>query len=332
MKEGYKKIIFYVSFSALGVFWAEALSTNIPQALINPFLYLGYGLLYVFFLDALMRWNEKSFVVWYLFGALVGLITENYIAKVTFYGLDPSAFRILGVAPSEIAFIILFYHAFFSFLAPAYLAKRILKVPLPIVEKQFIDVLFVFAPIILIPVIYSEMVMRGLDLFYLIKLLSMSALILILWIMLLCSLKKIENVLLTDKERNGLLVFTFLIYLVFTIKATNKAHGHAPMDIPLVPMIGVSFVIILVLCLIYKKIGQNKDFIHKIEYYPGSINFPVFLVWLSWHLLVTAMCLYFVIKYQCSIKIFLICFGLVGTFLGIIFFVSSIIFLLKKSS
>ena len=99
MKEGYKKIIFYVSFSALGVFWAEALSTNIPQALINPFLYLGYGLLYVFFLDALMRWNEKSFVVWYLFAALVGLITENYIAKVTFYGLDPSAFRILGVLP-----------------------------------------------------------------------------------------------------------------------------------------------------------------------------------------------------------------------------------------
>jgi len=136
MKITIQKFIFYITLSALCVFWAEVISTNLPGALFNPFAYIAYGFLYVLFIDALIRWKEKDFKVFYLFGVLMGLITETYIAKVTFYGLKPDEGRILGVSLGAIMFVILFYHAFFSFLAPTYMAKRILNIPLNISKNK----------------------------------------------------------------------------------------------------------------------------------------------------------------------------------------------------
>ncbi|MEQ8186600.1 MAG: hypothetical protein ABRQ39_01400, partial [Candidatus Eremiobacterota bacterium] len=122
MKESFKKYVFYITFAALGSFWAEVLSTNYPLALLNPFIYLAYGLIYIFFLDALMRRKEKNFYIMYIFGSLVGIITETYVTKVTFYGLRSDESRIFGISPGAILFVILFFHAFFSFLMPIYLA------------------------------------------------------------------------------------------------------------------------------------------------------------------------------------------------------------------
>ena len=203
-----RKFIFYGSFCALGVFWAEGISTNYPLALINPFLYLGYGFLYVLFIDALMRRQEASFAIWYLFGMLVGLITETYIAKVTFFGLNPAGFRWWGVAPGTIAFVVLFYHAFFSFLLPSYLAKRVLKFPLAIAEKKGIDLFYLGIPLLLIPMVQKQMVERGMDVFHLMRSLAVSAFILCIWVLMLSSIGKIEDVLLSSKERKGLLCIT----------------------------------------------------------------------------------------------------------------------------
>lgn len=330
MKEGLKKVIFYVTFSALGVFWAEAISTNIPHALINPGLYLAYGLLYVFFIDGLMRWNEKSFAAWYLFGALVGFITETYVAKVTFYSPEPNAYRILGVAPVTIMCIILFYHAFFSFLAPAYMAKRVLNMPLPATAKRWIDFFIVLAPLCLVPAVSQQLIDRGWTVPHLMRLMGISAVVLFLWVLLLRSLGEIKNVLLSKKQRLWLLVFTVIIYTVFLFKMSNKGHGHAPLDFPLVPMLAVSATIFMILVLLFKVLAKDKKPREQLSYSTTSMNLPIFFVWLVWHLSVTSILLLCSKILSPMFKLGVGLLAVTGALIGVFTFLWSVFCLIKS--
>ncbi len=326
-----RKFIFYGSFCALGVFWAEGISTNYPLALINPFLYLGYGFLYVLFIDALMRRQEASFAIWYLFGMLVGLITETYIAKVTFFGLNPAGFRWGGVAPGAIAFVILFYHAFFSFLLPAYLAKRVLKFPFAIAEKKGIDLFYLGIPLLLIPMVQKQMVERGMDVFHLMRSLAISAFILCIWVLMLSSIGKIEDVLLSSKERKGLLCITGFVYLLFLFKGTNQAHGHAPMDFPLVPMMAISAFIFVLLFLLFHSLKQEEDSREEVAYSSSKIDLPLFFMWIAWHLSITGIALVVIGPLQPLMKISLIFLGLGGMAIGIFSALFSFVMLVKKN-
>lgn len=289
MNQGTKKIIFYTTFVALGVFWAEVISTNIPYALAAYPLYVAYGLLYVIFIDTLMRWQVRDFKVWYLFGALVGIITETYIAKVIFYSPTPNAFRIFGVAPGSIVFIILSYHAFFSFLAPAYLAKRVLNMPFPISPNKWIDYSFLAVPIIMFPVVSTKLAQEGWNVLFLIRLVGISAIILSIWVLLLRFIGDIKNVLLSHRERIGVVIFTFIAYTFFLFKATNKGHGHAPMDFPVIPMIIISIIIAAIFVLIFKSISKNKEPVVTVSYSPKTINLKLFFAWLFWYILLTTI-------------------------------------------
>ncbi len=286
-----KKIIFYLTFAALGLFWAEVISTNIPHALVNPVAYLIYGLLYVFFIDALLRWKGRQFLLWYIFGVLIGLITETYVAKVSFYGLEPDAHRILGFAPGALIFIIFFYHAFFSFLAPAYLATRLLKMPFPMASCRWKDVACLLSPIILLPIVYSQLLSRSWTVTHLMSSMAISAMILMLWIWLLRSLGPIKNILLCNKERRYLFFITAGFYCLFLFTMTNKVHGHAPTDIPLIPLLTMSGIIAFLLIGARKALSKNKKPVTAIPYFPETINLKLFAGWLLWHLSITAILL-----------------------------------------
>jgi len=324
-----KKFIFYITLSALCVFWAEVVSTNLPGALFNPFVYIAYGLLYIFFIDALIRWRSKDFKIFYLFGVLIGLITETYIAKVTFYGLKPDEVSILGVSPGAIMFVILFYHAFFSFLAPTYMAKRILNIPLVISKSKRIDFLYLIVPFMLSPV-YAQVISGELTALRLSTLMGISAIILTLWIFLLKVVGDIKNILLSKKERTGLFIMTLLLYTIFLFTGTNPVHGHSPTDFPVIPMTGVTIIIILLLTLTHKSLKKGKKPEEEISYSPGSINFPLFFTWLFWHLSVTAIFL-FLQNILRPISLYALpMLAIFGVLTGVWAFLFSVTFLLKN--
>ena len=327
---GFKKYLFYITFASLGSFCAEVISTNYPLALLNPFIYLAYGLLYIFFIDALMRWKERNFYIMFLFGSLVGLITETYVTKVTFYGLKPDESRIFGISPGAILFIILFYHAFFSFLMPLYLAKRILSVPLQISRKKPIDFLFIIIPFFLLPAVYNQLVSRQWNVLFLIGTMGISAAVLFLWILLLRYTGEIKNILLSEKERKGLLIFTVIIYVIFLLTGTNEAHGHKAMDFPPVPMMVISVIIIVILLLIFKVIGKNREPEKEISYSPASINFPLFFLWIFWHFSVTATFLIFQKVTGHFLLTGLPVLAVTGLILAIISFILSLFYLIKS--
>lgn len=260
---------------------------------------------------------------------LVGLITETYVAKVTFYGLRPDAYRILGVAPESILFIIFFYHAFFSFLAPAYMAKRLLGMPLPISRRRLINLSYVIIPLILLPAVSNQLIDRGLSVLTLMLLLGISAVVLSVWILLLRSMGDIKNVLLSRKERRVLLLITLVFYVVFLFMGTNRAHGHAPGDFPLLPMLAVTAVIVALLVLLNKALSKGKKPRQEVFYSPRSINLPVFFAWLFWHLSVVGVLIMFRGIIGPLLKIGLNLLGIAGVVIGTMAFVSSLIYLLK---
>ena len=329
MKESLKKIIFYVTFSALGAFWAEVISTNLPIALANPAIYLAYGLLYVFFIDAMMRWNAKKFAIWYLFGAIVGFITETYVAKVTFYGAGSDTVRVLGVAPGAILFIILFYHAFFSFIGPAYLATRVLGMPLPVSPRKWMDLIYIIIPIIILPAVSMQLIERNLSADLLMKQMGISALILTVWVVLLRFVGDIKNVLLSKRERKGLFVVLLVVYTLFLFTITNEAHGHAPLDFPLIPMLVVTSFIVGLLILLFKMLAKGNKPLESLPYSGRQIRLMLFIAWLGWHLFVTATLLRFQNAMMPLLQIGLGLFGIGGVLLGVLSFVAALLTMFK---
>lgn len=323
-----KKIIFYLTFIAIGIYFAEVVSTNLPHALIIPFVYPAYGLLYVFFIDMLMRYSCYDFKVWYIFGALVGIITETYVAKVTFYGAEINGFQIFGVSPNAILFIILFYHAFFSFMIPAYFAKVSLKMPLPIKEKKWINYSFLLIPFLLIPIAIQKMAEIGFQNY--IVFMGISGIIFILWTAILKKTGKIKNVLLTKKEKLALFMITIIIYLIYFFTGTNEAHGHAPLDVPISSLIVVSLLITLYLYLNFKAVKSSGTENNEIPYNPDSINFKIIFGWIAYYNIVIALLLLFSSKLLPATNILLIILIICGIIIAIYMLITSTIFLIRK--
>ncbi|MFC2162299.1 hypothetical protein ACFLRF_01340 [Candidatus Altiarchaeota archaeon] len=282
MGEATKKFVFYGTLAALSVFWAEVVSTNVTWAAAHPAFYLAYGLLVVLFIDTLMRYQVREYWYWYLYGALVGLITETYVAKVTFYGAGGDTHRVLGIAPAPILFILLFYHAFLSFMVPAYTAKRILGMPLPIRTRKLYDLVFLATPFFL--VIFNGMGLKA-DPLSLIPGVFISTGILIAWFLTLNKMGDIKDVLLSKKTYKRLLWFTIIAYIIFLLTTTNrKAHNHAPTDFPILPMIGVSLVIFGILYLIHKTVGKGRTPVTELSYSPKNIDWKLMAGWLAFYL------------------------------------------------
>lgn len=283
------KLAFYFAASATCIFWAEVVSANIPWALAHPFMYPAYGFLVALFFDSLMRWNTTDFRIMYLYGSLVGFITETYLAKVIFYGLDPAAFRFMGFSPAAVILVILFYHSWFSFLAPAYFFRRVMGAPLPIRTSRLRDAAFVFVPFLMAAMISPVLAERGLNVVVYLMSASVSIVILAAAALVLKFRGRIENVLLTASERKRLINYTIAAYVLFLFFATNKAHGHPPTDIPLAPLAAVSALIYFILYSIRKIAASGREEITAIPYDGASVSLTLLFAWLIWHFGVIAV-------------------------------------------
>ncbi|MEQ8192412.1 MAG: hypothetical protein ABRQ39_30885, partial [Candidatus Eremiobacterota bacterium] len=212
-----------------------------------------------------------------------------------------------------------------------YLAKRILSFPLQISRKKGIDCLFILIPFILLPVVYNQLVSRQWNVLYLTGTMAISVTVLFLWILLLRYTGEIKNILLSEKERKYLLLFTVIIYIFFLFTVTNPAHGHKALDIPVIPLAVISAVIILILFLIFKVIGKNGEVEKEISYSPASINFPLFFLWIFWHFSITATVLIFQKATGPVLSAGLPVLAVTGILVAAISFISSMFYLIKDS-
>lgn len=134
------RLILHFLFGFLGIFSAETISGNLPWAPLLPILYPIYGGLYLFFLDSLLRRRVPSWPTVYLYGVLVGYLTESFAAKVMWFGWPENSVNLLGVLPwPEFPLLAFFFHPVFSFLIPVYLARRYLGLPLALPTHPTID-------------------------------------------------------------------------------------------------------------------------------------------------------------------------------------------------
>lgn len=131
---------FHLVFAFLGIFSAEALSGNLPAAPLLPPMYLVYGCLYYFFVDSLLRRRVRSWTTVYLYGVLVGYVTESFAAKVMWFGWPDNSANLLGILPwPEFPLLAFFFHPLFSFTIPVYLARRYLDFPFALETSPRLD-------------------------------------------------------------------------------------------------------------------------------------------------------------------------------------------------
>ena len=102
--------ILYGFFVALGTGLAEVFTYNYTEAIIVPWGYLPYGLLYVLFIDTLFKRRVRDWKVIYLFGVLVGFITEGFATKVVYFGWNADSTVFLGFAPAETLYLTFVFH------------------------------------------------------------------------------------------------------------------------------------------------------------------------------------------------------------------------------
>ncbi|MBF0501536.1 MAG: hypothetical protein HQM09_15460 [Candidatus Riflebacteria bacterium] len=307
------RLRFFLVFAAIGVFLSEACSFNIPYALALPTTYPVYGLIFLFTIDALVRSGERRFFAWYIGGLFVGLITETYVAKVVFYGLSPDEPRVWGLAPLQILFVVMGFHPFFSFMLPAYIARRLLGFPLPISISRFRDLLALAAAPIYTLTAFGVASRRPWSPAAGFLLFAVSAAILVVWVIWLRRRGYIKDIRLTSEERRWVWWrVTIPIYLFFFFAATNDDHGgkHLP---PFLPCVAVTIVIALLLVAwwyvvtgrvpgIFRREGEATGYISKgnelfppeevasdeVGFDPVSVSFWPFLAYIAWILAIHA--------------------------------------------
>ena len=225
MKSSWKKFIFYLAIAAFCVYFAEALTFNWPAALLNPFMYAAYGLVAIPAYEILIRRGEKRFFAWYLWGLMVGVITETFVAKVTFFGLEPGTPTRWGIAWGAVFFVEVFFHPFFSFILPVMAVHRVAGVPLPYKTGRAHDWLIFAASLFYPMIVVTTTVVRGwsLNLYGGHFLISTGILLLILF--LLSRASPIEDVTLSPEGRKKLYLWASVFFLAFLFITPQHQHG-----------------------------------------------------------------------------------------------------------
>lgn len=278
MKGIAQRTLFYATFTALGLFFAEVVSSNAPPGLVWPPLYVMYGLLYILFLDFLMRYGSRCFNHWYLFGTLVGLLTETYVAKVMLFGL-PNADLVWGLPLGSIVFLGFFYHAFYSFLLPVYVGKRFLGMPFPIPQNNVLDVIVFGAPLLLLP---SIMTTNGGNPAFIMPTLVSCALLLV-WVLVLRSARRPFDVLLSMWERVAWFLIVGATYMYFFLTHINtKAHGRTdPLALPWGALAVVSILTMIVFLVVVLSVRRSGKRQVSVVFDPHNMRIPMLAVYLA---------------------------------------------------
>lgn len=286
---GWHKIRVYLAFTALAAFITEASGFNYPTALFNPLIFVVYGLLFALFLDTLIGARESRFHPWYLCGVLVALITESYLMKVLFYGLQPTDTRVWGFAVGPCLMLVFAWHPLMSFLLPAYLARRLLGLPLAIRTGWGRDLVVA----LLVPLFFSVfasgiMDQRGWDATSVWGLVGSGGvlLVIVLW---LRRLPAVADLRFTVQERRRLWTVTGVVYLFATFTCHNQ-QPQMPLLPPFWPQVGVTLVVIAIWLMVCRSTARQDDECGHgstgscVDFVPVQVPLWTFLAWLIWHL------------------------------------------------
>ena len=298
---------------ALGTTCAEVLSTNCIRVLWNPLGFLPYGLLYVFFLDYLFRKGVSDWKTVYLFGCLVGFITEAYFAKVLFWGWEDGSLLWQGFAVKEFFILIFFFHPVFSFMLPVFIARNFFDFPFNI-EKSRHRGLIVWLPL------YPAVLFPGTNLDFaadFVVPMSVSLGIVAVFLSLLPVCGRTADILLSRRAKIQLLLFTVAVYVFGFLKAPvyKRDAVRLPETIPLL----VSFLMAAgFFCLIYARSQGLKD-AAAIRYHP-EFNLRRTLVYGIGFYVLTTVLLAVLLPYNTIRTVFLAVFLLAGTVAGVTVF------------
>ncbi|MCD4672421.1 MAG: hypothetical protein K8R77_07150 [Anaerolineaceae bacterium] len=127
----WQRWLFWLILGAFSVFFAEVLATSDPFVFFHFFGLLGvfphYTLHVLVLAPLVVRLDRRvRFGALFLAGTIFGLY-EAYMTKVLWSPpWNPDAFRLGGVAVITSAMLVLFWHPFFSFLVPLFVADHLL--------------------------------------------------------------------------------------------------------------------------------------------------------------------------------------------------------------
>jgi hypothetical protein len=293
---------------------AELISFNAPGIMLEPNAYIGYGVLYVFFIHRLIQRGEKKWSTVYLYGMLVGIITEAFLPKVLFFGWDASSFNAFGIAWFELLILTFFYHPFFSFMMPVYICKKWLYYPFQVDSDRFGPW---FIPGIIIMTVFSVAnvaVTGGLDLIGAIA----STGILLIILFLNKSKSALSSISLSKKTRIVLGTIALLMYAYYFLVGEVEHGGRLPRP---EAFIFICLYIIIIGLLIWKTskplTPERKE--NKVYQSDYSMRKVIFALLGFWSLILIGILLSTAISGLIGIIMCVLLLG--GSLIGIIYFV-----------
>jgi hypothetical protein len=318
MKEILRKIILYVAFIALATTIIEVLSFNAINALWSPLGFIVYGVFYILFIDFLFRKKITNWGTIYLFGVLVGFLTEAYFAKVIFFGWNNASLIFQGFAIKETALLVTFFHPVFAFIIPVFIAKNFFNFPFAIKESKRKWLIFLLP---LYPLVQTMTKNIMIDPPVLIAFL-ISTIILFVALTLLYFAGKSQNVILSTKSRIFWILFTIAFYILAYFKI--GAFGDRPVMHPtLIPLI-ISFIFVaLIFTLIYRRAKNTKEI--TLLKYEANFSLKKIIKYFV-YLYLTLMILLAIISPLIPLRTLVMTIFLIGgTILGIGYFIYTII-------
>jgi hypothetical protein len=263
-----KKFLFYITFVALAMYCAEIISYNDPNILFEPTAYIGYGILYVFFIHSLITRKVTKWSTVYFYGMLVGIITEAFLPKVLFFGWDSSSFTFIGIAWIELFILTFFYHPFFSFIVPVFIARKWLNYPFALETKGL--TLKIILPVAIVTLFsVGNAYIEGGGQF---PQTLISTIILVTLIILLKRSGQISDIGLTVTTRKYLFGLAFLLYGFVFIVGDVPYGGRLP---ELGAFIFILIYIASVSILIYRELPEKYDIknVQEIQIKTDEVNY-----------------------------------------------------------
>lgn len=317
-----KKLIFYLLFIALGTASAEVLSYSYPPALLNPLGFLPYGVLFVFFINYLIKKQVSDWKTIYLFGALIGLISEGLFIKVLFFGWGPESFIFNGLAIFEFFVLVFFFHPLFSFIIPVFIAKNFFNFPFAVKESKRKILFLSLLP--LYPIINSTS-LNG-DFSLVLVYLPLSFLIISIILILYYFNSNIKDITL---KRGSIILTTLLtIFIYFLGFFTFKGHNKEIFP-SLFPLIFIILFMFFILFLIKKRTINLKTV--RVHCYP-KINLAKTLLFLVLYSIIILTLTYFALILSEIISVIMTFFLFGGAFLGTTYFIYVLINTFRKQS
>jgi len=240
----------YLLFAAIGILCAEFLSLSTPFTLLSPFLYWGYGLLYLLLFHIIIKYNLRDFKSYYLLGLFIGIITETFITKVLYnVPWHPEGMKVLGFGIIDSLALTLFWHPVLAFAVPVLISNYYFGFPNPkgVISRKRMNILVGILPLFVV----SQSISANVNIFSILSGMAVNFVVLTAYIFLFRRFSS-DKIMLSKK--------TLFFILFFIIISFGFAYFTLVPYFPSPLTLGITFAIIgIFLLLNYLNIKQNKN-------------------------------------------------------------------------